>query len=145
MKHLNNGRGGLNPEKMLTRATFSTAVLARDKGRCIFCGGVAIEAHHILDRKLWPQRDGYFLSNGASVCEADHWKCEITEYSVEQVRAAVGILKPALPPGFDENEQYDKWGNRLLPDGRREAGPLFDDDGAQKALAKGRHLWRFAP
>lgn len=133
----------MKQEGMLSREAFRDRTLARDGGKCVFCAQPATEAHHILDRKLWPSRDGYFLSNGASVCEADHWKCETTEYSVEEVRLACKISSPALPPGFSRDKQYDKWGNEVLADGRRLPGPLFEDDGAKKALAKGRQLWRF--
>lgn len=130
-------------EKMLSREQFTQQALKRDKGQCVFCGKSTSVVHHILERKLWPNRDGYYLSNAASVCDDDHWKCETTEYSVEQVRAACSIEKAALPPGFSADDLYDKWGNKVLPSGQRIPGPLFNDDGAQKALSRGGFLWLF--
>lgn len=51
-------------EKLLERAPFVGAVFARDANTCVLCGVAAINAHHILDRKLYV--DGsYYLSNGA--------------------------------------------------------------------------------
>lgn len=131
-------------DKLLDRESFHRDVLARSQGKCIFCDMPAVNAHHILERKLYLD-GGYYLSNGAAVCEAHHWQCETTEFSVEDVRAAAGIDRPALPAGFEPGELYDKWGNRIRPDGLREPGPLFDDAGARKALAKGGKLGLFVP
>lgn len=125
----------------LTREQFEKAVLTRDRGKCVFCGGGATEAHHIIDRKLFPDRGGYFINNGASVCNDDHWKCETTEYSVELVREKAGITEIVLPPGYDPALTYDKWLNILLPDGRRIKGPLFEDTAVQKLLK--RDLWKY--
>ncbi len=125
----------------LTREQFDKAVLKRDKGRCVFCGGPATEAHHIIDRKLFPDRGGYYLDNGASVCNDDHMKCETGEYSVELVREKCGITTIVLPPGSDPSRVYDKWMNVLLPDGRRVKGPLFEDTAVQKLFK--RDLWRY--
>jgi hypothetical protein len=68
-------------------------------------------------------------------------KCETTEYSVEFVRETAGITEIVLPPGFDPNTTYDKWGNLLLSDGRRIKGPLFEDTAVQKLLK--RDLWMY--
>lgn len=97
-----------------------------------------MDAHHILDRKLWSD-GGYYLSNGASVCGQHHWQCEITELSVETVRQAAKITELALPPGFSSELTYDKWGN-VLRDGMIEKGPLFSDTGCYKALMHGKKL-----
>ncbi len=45
--------------ELLTRAAFRAAVFARDGGRCVICGAVAVDPHHILDRALWPD-GGYY-------------------------------------------------------------------------------------
>jgi rRNA maturation protein Nop10 len=132
-------------EKVLDREEFKRLVYLRSRGRCVFCGREAKDPHHILERKLYPGTQGYFLSNGAAVCNEHHWDCETTRISVEDVRKAAGITLPALPPGFDPNETYDKWGNRLRPDGLWEPGPLFLDTGARKALAAGGKLGLFVP
>lgn len=126
-------------EKLLTRTEFKDRVFERDAGKCVFCGEPAVDAHHILDRKLFPD-GGYYLSNGASVCNDDHMKCETTEYSVELVREKCGITDPMLPPGIDHDMVVDKWGNVLI-DGSWFKGPLFEDTAVQKLLKK--DLWRY--
>lgn len=126
--------------KLLSREDFEYYVLLRAKGKCIFCPAPAVNAHHVLERKLYPETRGYFLGNGAAVCHEHHWGCETTELSVEVVREAAGIVVPVLPPGFDPNLVYDKWGNEVLADGYRIAGPLAHDDGMLKALRKGNVL-----
>lgn len=129
---------------LLHRAEFKVRVFARDRHTCVFCTRPAVDAHHILERKLWPD-GGYYLDNGASVCEEHHWACETTEISVEEVRRAAGIVEVCVPPGFEAVACYDKWGNLLREDGLREPGPLFSDTGARKALAAGGVLHCFIP
>ena len=124
--------------KLLTREQFKEQVFARSDGKCIFCDMPAVDAHHILERKLFPD-GGYYLSNGAAVCEEHHLACEYTTISVEQVREFAGIVDYVLPPGFLKKVNYDKWGNLCNLDGTRVAGPTFEDTGCQKALkAKGK-------
>lgn len=118
--------------KLLSRDQFREAVFTRDYGKCVFCGEPAVDAHHILERRLFPDH-GYYLDNGASVCEADHIKCEQTLYSVEEVRAACRIVTKVLPPGFDPDAKYDKWGNEYIRE-QRIRGPLFYDESVQKIL-----------
>jgi hypothetical protein len=132
-------------EALLSRDEFKRAVFARSRGTCVFCSRAAVDPHHILERKLYPETGGYFLSNGAAVCEQHHWDCETTTLSVAEVRAAAGITAPALPPGLAPEHDYDKWGNRIRPDGLREPGPLFADTGARRALAAGGKLGLFVP
>ncbi len=67
--------------KLLTRDQFRASVFARDGHTCVFCGAKAADAHHIIERKLWGN-GGYYLDNGASVCEPCHLRCESTEFSV---------------------------------------------------------------
>lgn len=125
----------------LDREEFKNQALKRDKHRCVFCGEkTGVTVHHILDRKLWPDRGGYYLSNAATVCEKHHWQTELTNLSVDEVRKAAKIECPELPPGFDPANAYDKWGNTIMEDGSRVAGPLFHDDGCQKALKAGHKL-----
>lgn len=129
--------------KPSVRDAFKIAVMARDKGRCVLCGDPAVDAHHIIERKLWSD-GGYHANNGASVCEACHLRCEMTLASVSDIRAACGISKVVLPHVLDPLKDYDKWGNEVLADGTRIAGPLFEDDGCQRILARGGvlHLFR---
>jgi len=127
--------------KLLSRDEFREGVFARDNHKCVFCKRTAAEtpekkldAHHILERRLWPD-GGYYLDNGATVCEEDHMKCEETIYSVENVREMAGITKKVVPPHFYPDHVYDKWGNPILEDGRRGKGELFFDESVQKVLA----------
>jgi hypothetical protein len=119
--------------KLLTRDAFREGVFLRDGHRCVFCEKPAKDAHHILERRLWPD-GGYYLENGASVCEEHHLACERTTISVEDVRHAAGITKVWVPPHLYDDHIYDKWGNPVLEDGRRGKGELFFDESVQKVL-----------
>jgi len=130
------------PRILLTRDGFREAVFARDEGKCVCCGAPAADAHHIMDRKLFPD-GGYYLDNGASVCADHHMLCETTEISVEEIRAAAGIRNPVMPLHLEDGARYDKWGNPVLPNGMRQPGELFFDENVQKALAAGNVLHLF--
>jgi len=99
----------------------------------VLCGAAAVDAHHIIERRLWPD-GGYYVDNGASVCAGCHLRCESTEVSVEEVRAAAGITRILVPPHLYPGQPYDKWGNPVLPNGQRLRGELFQDGNVQKAL-----------
>ena len=133
-----------NPEneKLLSRQDFKRLTFERDNHTCLFCDKPAVDAHHILDRKLWLD-GGYYLSNGASVCEEHHWECEKTILSVESVREKAGIINFSLPEGFNPDFPYDKWGNQIISEYKREQGVLFNDDGVQKILKKAGLIYLF--
>lgn len=131
-------------DQVLSREDFKHWVFVRSSGRCVFCSAPAVDAHHVLERKLFLD-GGYFLGNGAAVCEDHHWECEVTSLGVDEVRAAAGISSPSLPPGFLCDAEYDKWGNRVWPSGLRTWGPLQSDTGARKALAAGGFLGLMMP
>ena len=95
---------------------------------------------HIIDRKLF-SNGGYYLDNCASVCEEYHWAVEKTDISVEDVRKAAEITNIILPEVFDPSKIYDKWGNIILPNGRRQPGPMFFEENVQKILKD--KLWLF--
>ncbi len=128
--------------KLLTRDAFREGVFARENGHCAFCDVPAVDAHHILERRLWPD-GGYYLDNGASVCEEHHLACEQTVISVEQVREACGIKRIVVPPHLYADQIYDKWGNAVFEDGRRARGELFFDESVQRVLARGGVLGLF--
>lgn len=130
--------------KLLTRDEFRDGVFKRDNFKCVFCDQPAVDAHHIIERRLWTD-GGYYLENGASVCEEHHLQCEMTIISVEQVREACGITKIVVPEQFYPEQRIDKWGNYILDDGRRTRGELFFDESVQKILAKGNVLGLFTP
>lgn len=124
---------------LLSRDDFRERVFARDKHTCVVCGNPATEAHHIVERRLWEDH-GYYLDNGASVCNPCHWKCESTEISAALLRERCGIKIAHLPPHLAEGE-YDKWGNPILPNGQRLIGELFYDDSVQRIMAPVLHLF----
>lgn len=131
----------------MERAEFRKAVFERDHHRCVFCGEPAVDAHHIMERRLWDD-GGYHLDNGASVCAEHHMLCEETWLSPEEVREAAGITKVLLPPHLYSDLVYDKWGNIMEPGGVRIPGELFWDESVQKVLSRGpippeRFLRRF--
>jgi len=128
--------------KPLSRDAFRAGVFARDGGRCVFCGEPAVDAHHIIERRLFPD-GGYYLDNGVSVCREHHLACERTEISVEDVRRAAGITRIVVPPHLYPDHVYDKWGNPVLASGQRLKGELFFDESVQKVLAAGGVLDRF--
>jgi hypothetical protein len=129
-------------DTLLTRDAFREAVFARDHHTCVFCAQPAVDAHHILERKLWPD-GGYYLDNGASVCGEHHIQCEQTVISVEDVRHACRITRVVVPPHLYADQPYDKWGNPVLPNGQRLRGELFFDGSVQKVLQQGGALGLF--
>jgi hypothetical protein len=125
---------------LLSRDAFRESVFQRDNHQCVICKKPAVDAHHILERRLWPD-GGYYNENGASVCGHCHIECEKTEISVEEIREATGIKKAILPPHLYDDQIYDKWGNIILPNGTRLIGDLFFDESVQKILEGKLHLF----
>lgn len=124
--------------ELLSRDSFRQSVFERDGHRCVLCDAAAKDAHHIMERRLFTAEHefgGYFLDNGASVCEACHIASEQTTISTEQLREATGIKKVVLPSHLYDDERYDKWGNIILPNGKRLKGELFHDESVQKILS----------
>lgn len=122
-------------ETLLDRDIFKKEVFARDSGMCVIpgCGKPAVDAHHILERSLFPD-GGYYLSNGASVCAEHHIACEMTLISTKDLYSYTGITIPVLPPHFFDDTEYDKWGNPVMLSGLRMRGELFWDESFQKIL-----------
>ena len=132
----------VNTSPLLTRDAFRELVMQRSNHKCVVCGAPAVDAHHIIDRRLFPD-GGYYLDNGAAVCATHHMQCEMTTISVEQIREYAGITKKILPPHMYDDTIYDKWGNVILDDGRRLRGELFNDESVQKVLGQGGVLEHF--
>ena len=63
--------------ELLTRDEFKRQVFAKTMGKCCVprCDCDAVDAHHIMDRKLWAD-GGYYLSNGAALCSKHHLDAE---------------------------------------------------------------------
>lgn len=127
---------------VLTRDEFRESVFKRDSYKCVICGLPAKDAHHIIERRLFTN-GGYFINNGASLCEKHHIEAEQTTLSCDDIREACGIETIVLPEHFYDDLDYDKWGNIILPNGNRIKGELFFDESVQKILDKGRILDSF--
>lgn len=127
---------------LLTRDQFRESVFKRDMNTCVMCPAPAVDAHHIIERRLFDD-GGYYISNGASLCERCHIEAEMTNISVEDLREKCNILDKVIPPHLYDDLIYDKWGNVVCPNGTRLKGELFDDESVQKILAKGHKLELF--
>lgn len=131
-------------EKLLTRTEFREGCLKRDNNKCVVCGATEdLSVHHIIERRLWQAEHefgGYFLSNGASLCETHHIKAETTVLTCDEIRQKCGINSILIPEHFYADNEYDKWGNIILPNGNRLKGELFYDESVQKILEKGNVL-----
>ncbi|HVY62899.1 MAG TPA: RNA ligase family protein [Planctomycetota bacterium] len=102
----------------------------------------AKDAHHILERRLFAD-GGYYLDNGASLCERHHLDAEMTQLSCEAIREAAHITRVVLPEHLYCDQRYDKWGNPILPSGRRLVGELMSDPSVRKVLEAGGVLGAF--
>jgi hypothetical protein len=100
---------------LLTRDEFRKRVLARFDGRCCVpgCTNPAEDAHHIIERRLWPD-GGYYEENGAGLCDLNgtghHMSAEKNLILPRELREWCGIEKVVLPPDFDDYLEYNKWG-----------------------------------
>lgn len=133
-----------NPFRLLSRDAFREGVFRRDAHRCVACGAPAQDAHHILERRLFPD-GGYYLENGSSLCGPCHIRAEETTLGCDEIRQGCGITAFPLPPHLYPDLEYDKWGNIIQPNGTRLKGELFYDESVQKILAQGRVLDLFQP
>jgi hypothetical protein len=122
--------------RLLTRDEFRHQVFERDKHLCVVCKSHAKDAHHILERRLFPD-SGYYIDNGASVCDNCHKKSEMTIISCDELRALAGIKQVIMPPHLYPDHQYTKWGDVILDNGMRLRGELFFDESVQKVLKEG--------
>ena len=114
-------------EKLLSRDEFREGVFERDNHTCVVpgCMAPAVDAHHLLERVLWRDKSqfgGYYLSNGASVCETHHKLAEIDMITPQTLREWCDIDTVILPNGLkktgiiDEVEVpqwHTKWGIEL--------------------------------
>jgi len=125
---------------LLSRDDFREGVFARDNHKCCVCDESAQDAHHILERRLFGD-GGYYLDNGASVCAPCHLLAESTEIDCDELRKACGIEKIVLPEHLYRDNDYDKWGNIILPNKQRVKGELFYDESVQKIMKPILHLF----
>ena len=121
--------------KLLTRDQFRESVFARDGHKCVVCGSTEkLDAHHIIERRLWGD-GGYYLENGATVCEVHHLEAEATTLSCDRLRELCHTTRFPIPSHLYPDQPVDKWGNPILPNGMRLKGELFDDPSVQKIMA----------
>jgi hypothetical protein len=109
---------------LLNREDFKKFGFALTEGKCCIpdCKEDAVDAHHIMDRKLWKD-GGYYLSNCAPLCAKHHIDAEngvYTPYEISRfAKIPAGMIKK--PDGIDwlTDEEYkelfaagkiDKWG-----------------------------------
>ncbi len=133
-------------EKLLSRDEFREQVFSRDNHMCVVCGNKEkLDAHHIIERRLFTEEDqkgGYFLSNGATLCDPTcHMKAETTEISPEYLREIIGITHTILPNHLYDDFEYTKWGDIILGNGMRLKGELFYDESVQKIIQPFIHLY----
>ena len=129
-------------ETLLSRESFRSEVLTRDKHTCVYCGDKATAVHHIMERRLF-DNGGYYLNNGASLCDIHHWEAEATLLSCEELRILANIKVVVLPDHLVADANWTKWGDELLSDTARAPGELFYDSGVQKILKEAGLLWQY--
>ncbi len=126
-----------NPKPLLlSRTDFRNSTFERDKFQCVACDLPAVDAHHIIERRLFKathQKGGYFLNNGSSLCEKHHIEAEQTTLSCQTIRQLCGIEPVILPEHFYPDFEYDKWGNIITPQGRLK-GELYYELSVQTTL-----------
>lgn len=124
---------------LLTRDEFRKQVFERDKNCCVNCNEVAVDAHHIIERRLWND-GGYYLPNGVALCSKCHLLAEQTVLSCEKLRWQAKICIILLPDQLYSGECYSKWGDILNSNGTRTPGELFFEHSVQKILSQGGFL-----
>lgn len=113
-------------KKLLGREDFKNEVFKRDNYKCVVpnCGQDAVDAHHILDRKLFSD-GGYYINNGASLCATHHLDAEIGKFTVKEIldycNINLDIDEVPIPIKFNDVVDYinllktdsiDKWGEK---------------------------------
>lgn len=127
--------------KLLTRDLFREQCLERDGHKCLFCDCTgSLSVHHIYERKLW-ENGGYYLENGATLCDTHHIEAEQTVLSCDEIRIKANIKKFPLPEHLESDQVWDKWANPILPNGMRLKGELFYDESVQSVLEPVLHLF----
>ena len=116
-------------DELLTREEFKRQVFAKTGGKCCVpgCDCDAVDAHHIMDRKLWND-GGYYLTNGAALCAKHHLDAEQGVITPGECAEYMGIdpiemrVPDALKEEFSKQPGYhyglaitsgllDKWGH----------------------------------
>ena len=128
--------------KLLSRDDFREAVFARDGQRCAVCAAPAVDAHHVIERKLWFD-GGYSFRMGLPSAATVTSRPSRPRF-VRRPPAALWHHGGDAARSSEPRRILDKWGNPILPNGQRLRGELFDDEGVQKILAPVLHLFTTA-
>lgn len=100
---------------LLSRDDFRNRVFERDNHTCIIpdSGKHAVDAHHIIERRLWQDATefgGYFISNGASLCEEHHITAEKNFFPPQYLWEILNINQPIKPKSLKSDIDYNKRG-----------------------------------
>ena len=102
---------------LLTREEFKKQVFARTNGKCCVpgCNHDAVDAHHIMERKLW-QHGGYYLSNGAALCSEHHLDAEQGRSTPLQCIGYMSISMSNIrePEKLSETLSFDEYYELLI-------------------------------
>jgi hypothetical protein len=109
---------------LLTREEFKRQVFSRTSGKCCVpgCECAAVDAHHIMDRKLWSD-GGYYLTNGAALCSKHHLDAEQGRITPAECLNFMGIeigwvdVPDKLREQYSDIEDFDSFYLSLLKDG----------------------------
>ena len=121
-------------DKPLSREVFASKILERFL-ICALCAEKATVAHQIMDRRLFPNDDGYYVDNGVGLCVNHHKYAQATIITVEKLRFRAGIKTPLLPPQFRDDTVYDRWGNIIVNPELIILGPLKNEPTMHRALS----------
>lgn len=109
---------------LLTREEFKRQVFGRTSGKCCVpgCECAAVDAHHIMDRKLWSD-GGYYLTNGAALCSKHHLDAEQGRITPAECLKYMGIeigwvdVPDKLREQYSDIEDFDSFYRTLMKDG----------------------------
>lgn len=133
-------------EEVLPLGDFIKAVQKRDRGQCVICGDITHEVSFVVDPLVFEDgedtssRLSQVMSNGVLLCEGHAYEAKTTLLSVQDIRKAAGMSDWSLPDTFEHDQEYDRYGNAILPSGQRMKGPWFFHEEVQKALDEGSVL-----
>lgn len=114
-------------DELLSREEFKKVVFASTNGICCVpgCCERAVDAHHIMDRKLWSD-GGYYRTNGAALCSRHHLEAEDGTITPKDCLDYMGISinEIRIPDSLHySSEEYcdlvsrkkiDKWGKEVV-------------------------------
>lgn len=97
--------------KLLSREEFRARCIERDGGKCLipWCNNDVDEVHHNIERRLWDD-EGYYMANGASVCNPHHRDAEKNHIPPQAFWYWIQD-GPLTPPGLQSN--INKWGEEF--------------------------------